>query len=190
MENKCQIFWRWFISKKEEIANAVPGDGILRELDERINDLGNFAWELSSGKTARNALTISPGGDRSIFNEVKEIISQAPQAEDWEFYDSKQIKDWKYEFSVIIDGQKINVNVSKWEYVLLKYDTGPLDIIVRPYPYLSILGNNMPDVVEMVLDSLVGENERLDKIDRIHVESEFNSDIIGSKTSILNLKEL
>ncbi len=188
MNNKYQEFWSWFEKNNKQIANAAPEDNILVELDGKICELGDFAWELGSSEANFNALTISPGGDRSLLATTKNIISQAPNLKDWKFYDSKQIKEWNYKFIVNLNQKKINVDIQKWEYVLLAYGNSLFDIVVKPTPYLAVLDDDILGIAEMVLDSLIGEGNRLEKIENIYIEKYFNEDYANKATNILKLR--
>ena len=44
-------------------------------------------------------------------------------------------------------------------------------------------------IVEMILDSIIGEERRIEKIKYIEITKEFNSDIINKRTPLINLEK-
>lgn len=189
MDDKYLIFWNWFTKHKQMLSNLNINDSFIMQLDSRVLSLGNFVWEVGPGINKPHSFTISPGGDFNLLKDTKRIISFAPKLEDWEFYYAKRIKDWNNYFHVIADGVKYAIDISKWEYILLAYEDKTFDIIVKPNPYPFELEEKIYGVLEMVLDSIVGEEHRLEQIKYTEVVADFDSDLINSKSLLVNLKD-
>jgi hypothetical protein len=182
-------FWDWF-QQFDFASEAILTDGaFLFELDKRISDFGNFVWEVGPGKYKPYSLVISPGGDVELLEDTKEFISVAPVMENWEFYFSRQIKEWKNCFSVKIGDENILVDVSGWEYVLFCYDDGMFDIELKPIPYMEIFDGDKYGIIEMVVDSIVGEELRLKKILSIEIVKAFDIEFHDRRSNIKNLRK-
>lgn len=189
MNKKYQFFWEWFLNHKKEIEEINLNHLFIKDLEAKIKILGDFIWEIGPGLKKPFAFTISPGGDPALLVETKEIISYAPALEEWEFYYSKQIKEWDNYFDIFINGEKRRIDISKWEYVLFEYEDNTLDIIIKPVPYSDTYNKDIYGICEMVLDSIIGEEMRIEKIQDLEVVREFDSNIEENGTSIINLQK-
>jgi hypothetical protein len=192
MNNKYKHFWSWFIHNKQLFEEPEISDKAIELIDQQINRLGDFTWEIGPGIIKSLSLTISPGGDRNLLAITREIVSQAPIIDNWEFYYAKPVKEWDNYFDVIIDEKKIGIDISNWEYILFRNDNGNYDIQIKPDNIPAILlskENQIYGIVEMALESIIGEERRLEKIDDLEVVSEFDDDIKKNGISILNLQD-
>lgn len=192
MSNKHRQFWDWFKHNKRLFEETEISDKSIEMIDQHINELGDFAWEIGPGHIKPLSLTISPGGDRKLLAATREIISEAPTLDNWEFYYAKPVKEWDNYFDVIINEEKIGIDISNWEYILFRNDYGNYDIQIKPDNMPAVLKeeqNEVYGIVEMVLESIIGEEKRLEKIDDLQVVNEFDDDIKKRKTSILNLQD-
>ncbi|HEX2846093.1 MAG TPA: hypothetical protein VHN59_06065 [Chitinophagaceae bacterium] len=191
MEIKYQQFWDWFVQNRTLFAGTEITDQSIELIDQRINILGEFAWEIGPGQLKTTSLTISPGGDRDLLPTTKEIISYAPTLPDWEFHYAKPVKEWENYFNVMVNDQKIGINISKWEYTLSRYDTNIYDIRIKlvdvPVTILAEKDQALYGIVEMVLESIIGEEKRLERINEIEIVKE---DVFKKQaSSILHLKQ-
>lgn len=192
MRNTYIQFWNWFQQNKIFFEEPEISDSAIKLIDQQIGNIGDFAWEIGPGHIKQLALTISPGGDKNLLDSTKEIISLAPVLSNWEFYYAKPIKEWDNYFDVIFNGEKIGIDISNWEYILFRNDNGSYDIQIIPVGIPSILMSNESELyglVEMVLESIIGEEKRLEKIDDLEVVNEFDDNLVKNKVSILNLPD-
>lgn len=181
MEKKVEKFWSWFSSIAELLAANYENEELLSEIDNKVLELGDFSWEIGAGKTASNSFTISPNGDPELLNETKSIVSLAPKTKDWEFYYSKQPKDWDFLFELEIDSKIETIDANKWKYVLFKFADGTFDILIESLPLFKLNEDDRVYAVEIALDGVIGEEARINKIGNIEVVS--NADKYTSKLS-------
>lgn len=190
MDTTYTHFWDWFIQNKELFEQIGITEHSIKLIDQKINDLGNFAWEIGPGQKKTLSLTISPGGDLQLLAITKKIISQAPVLKNWEFHYAKPIKEWENYFEVFVNEEKIGIDVSNWEYILFRNDDDTYDIQIKPDNIPAVIKtkeNEVYGIVEMVLDSIIGEEKRLKKIKDLEVVTAFGKDIIKHKILLINL---
>lgn len=187
MEEKYKLFWKWFLEHQDNIIEVNSKDSFVKELDKKVKELGNYSWEIGPGKKNSLAFTISPGGDKELLEKTKKIIGFAPNISGWEFYSSIQIKEWSNFFTTFINGKKIGVDISKWKYVLYQFEDGTYDIAIKPIPFKKALEDSISELSEMIVDSLIGEEKRIEKIVNLDIVPEFDSEIIHNASKLINL---
>src|ERR1700743_1410523 len=129
---KIAEFWNWFSKNCDNFGTEFNNTELLSELDRWITRLGNFSWEVGPGKIKEYALVISPGGDLKLLKKSKRIVGEAKGCDAWEFYYAKQPKKWKLVFDFETrDHVVIEIDGSQWEYVLLRYEDGMFEIIIK-----------------------------------------------------------
>jgi len=180
-------FWRWF----ETVAPTLDGGftkPIVDELDRRIVALG-LSWELGPGTTAKNALVISPGSLERL-EVTKAIIGLAPTIEGWEFLPSKPPKRWKGTFRIPLAGQPpIDVDIGTWRYVVLRYPDGAKEIVIETRDLVAYTEERQHWIVEVVLDSLLGEEKRLRTIDFILIVPELDPEQAEAASLLTDLQQ-
>jgi hypothetical protein len=190
MDSSYIQFWNWFVQNKIIFEGSEISDAAIELIDQQINLLGDFAWEIGPGHTKVWSLTISPGGEKELLATTRNIISQAPILTHWEFHYAKPVKEWDNYFDVVIGEEKQGIDISSWEYVLFRNEAGSYDIQIRPDGIpagLKLNEKELYGVVEMVLDSIIGEEKRLEIIDHLEVVGEFAAGAKKSKTRIVHL---
>ena len=156
---------------------------MLNDLDNHINKLGGFAWEVGPGLFSVNQLVITPGGDVNLLPYTKEIISYAPVIFDWEFYYAKPPKEWEFVFDFEKDdGNTVEINASCWRYVLLRYDDGMFGVIFQTHDLNGFSDIDKIIISEILLDGIIGEEHRMLFICSIDITEEFD-DIHKTKSS-------
>lgn len=181
-------FWNWFSENCRNFGPDFSNSQLLMELDSRVRQLGDFTWEVGPGKIHDSALVISPAGNIDLLPTTKEIIQNARKCEGWEYYYAKPPKEWGLIFDFQTAGEgNFSVNASQWEYVLLQYEDGMFEIIIKA-PELKVLNeDDQIAAVEIVLDGVLGEEVRLNKIDAIEVVVEFEKEYRGKAGKIEHL---
>jgi len=132
--NKIREFWSWFFNNCDNFGKNFSNDELLKDLDKKVLLLGNgeLDWEIGPGKIKENALVISPNGDLELLPFTKEIIANAKECENWEYYYATPPKDWELIFYFETKVKtNIRVDASKWQYILLKYEDNSFDIITQ-----------------------------------------------------------
>jgi len=181
-------FWTWFSDNYKAIGQDFDNEELLNELNDRVNKLGEFAWEIGPGINSVNQLVISPGGDLDLLPYTKKIVSYAKDVPDWEFHYAKPPKQWEliFEFTKN-DGSQIEINASQWEYVLLKYDDGMFEIIIQTYDLQQLDKDDKLTAAEILLDGILGEEKRMIYICCIDVVEEFEHQYRNKKSDIREL---
>lgn len=171
MEKKYEQFWKWFDQNRDRYEGDEISDQSIELIDQKITSLGDVTWEIGPGRIKLLALTISPGGDATLLQQTKEIVSYAPILNDWEFNYAKPVKEWDNFFYLMINGQELGVDISKWKYVIYKTEGYKFDIEVHLFDLPPLLLTEKDEVlygiVEMVIESILGEETRLERIDEL-----------------------
>jgi hypothetical protein len=147
----------------------------LQQLDELVTGLGDFAWEVGPGINAENAFTLSPGGNRELFAVTKAIVAAAPNVPEWEFHSAKPAKHWEPRFELHdANGEPFEIDATNWRCVLLEYTDGTHEVLVEA-PNLGSLSEDYKRwAAEIALDSLLGEQRRLEVVDEVTVIDELS----------------
>jgi len=166
-------FWKWFNENKDKIESDNYNPTILDHLDKTISDW-NLDWEVGPGQFKRNSLTISPDGDEELLPLTEHIIDRSPSIDNWEFYSTKQPKaNWNL---LELTQNNISVNASEWEYVILKYDDGKIEILVKADDLKSYDKETKEIIVKIVLTNLLGEKLFMQQVDYFDIVDEFDGD--------------
>ena len=134
VENSAAEFWNWFQLVAPQLATDLTGEQLLAALDARIRELNpSLSWEVGPGRQKPLQLVISPNLDRSLRAVARKIVSLAPELSEWEFHAARQIKDWDYRVEVRVgqDRRPIELDASKWTFVLLKYPDGTHEVLLQ-----------------------------------------------------------
>ena len=95
---KTEALWDWFTANAGRIKSFIEQQSesereyIVHSLNNLILDLGNFSWDIETGRYTRWMFIISPNGDRELLEKSINIINAAPVLEDWEFHYCKLLK--------------------------------------------------------------------------------------------------
>jgi hypothetical protein len=187
-KSEIKKFWNWFSLNCQDFGKDFSNAELISELDKKVVHLGGFSWEIGPGIKKENALVISPNGDSDLLPVTKEIIANAMQCEDWEYYYAKPPKQWSFIFDFTsVDGQELQINASEWEYVLLKYEDGALSIIIKNTQLSRLDEIDQLTAAEIVLDGALGEETRIEKIVDIEIVNEFDKSYANKASNIKNL---
>lgn len=183
-------FWDWFTANSSNLNSDKISNMLINELNNRILLLGDYNWEIREGNNKPNMLIISPGGDINLLESTKKIVSLSPALMEWEFYYYKPEKKWNYQFSIEDDdGVKRMVNATDWEYVLLKFDDGTYDIIIKADSLKTLSEQKRLTAVDIVLESILGEEISLLFIKNIEIVEGFSGEYFPKKNTIKFLRE-
>ncbi len=190
LKKKVVDFWNYFFLIEEKLTETEIDEKILDELDSRVLALGEFTWEIGPGKVKEYSFVISPAGNKELLTVSREIIESAPENSKWEFYPAVQIKDWDFFFSFYsMNGDKIELDASGWEYVLLEYPDHTFEIILKAENLVGFSEDDKIIASEIVLDGAIGEEVRIDKISYIEVVDVFESEYLKKASSIRNIEK-
>ncbi|MBS4064316.1 MAG: hypothetical protein KGZ74_07130 [Chitinophagaceae bacterium] len=111
-ENRIKDFWLWFNSISNELESNFRNEILLKQLDKKIDHLGNFTWEIGPGRKEPNMLVISPNGNVDLLEDTKQIIDLVPKIKRWEFYYAKQPRINESEYLIYFLNQQVSINIS------------------------------------------------------------------------------
>jgi hypothetical protein len=166
-------FWSWFSKNSNSLQSDSYDQNILDELDNIISnwDLG---WEIGPGLSKENSLTISPNGNKNLLDITNGIIDKAPMLDNWDFYSTKQSKE-NWHLARLV-GTDFEIDASNWKYVLLKYEDGKVEILIKADTLSDLDKETKELAVDLILTNLLGEKLKIQKIDFINVVDEFDSE--------------
>ena len=102
------------------------------------------------------------------------MVKNAQHCSGWEFYYAKPPKIWELIFDFeTSNGTFIEVNVSAWQYVILKYDDGIFETIIRAPNLNALCETDNLTAEEITLDGVLGEELRMQVICEIDVVEKF-----------------
>ena len=166
-------FWNWFIENNDKLESDSYDSAILQELDKTISHW-HLNWEIGPGQSKENSLTISPKANPTLLQLTEQIISKAPTVDKWEFFSTKQPKEnWHL---LELNQGNISVDASEWEYVLLKYKEGKIEVLVKADNLVEYDKGTKELIVEIVLINLLGERMFIKRVDYFDVVEDFDSD--------------
>lgn len=185
-------FWSWFGIAAKALSADVENPALLEELDTRITKLHpKLSWEIGPGRTREWQLVISPNLDRDLRKVAKDIVARAPVVHDWQFYAGRRPKEWDYQVELEIAGDQIvSLDASKWSFVLLKYPDGSHEVLLK--------GTDIPPSMDkderwqataIVLESILGEDVILDKIDDFELVDKLDPRFAEKQRPIHQLSE-
>ena len=164
-------FWDWFSKYAALLQPAKYDTAFLAHIDHTISSWG-FTWEVGPGLLKENSFTISPGGKKELLGETDKIVAKAPQLDNWEFYSWKQPKEnWSM---AKLDG-RMEIDASRWTYVLLKYPDDKTEILIKADNLKAVETNRKELAVDLVLTHLIGEKRKIEEIDFIDIVDQFDS---------------
>jgi|SRR5215471_3380937 len=191
--SNVDAFWAWFAENSVRLSKNLEDERILKELDQRVSSLEpkGLSWEVGPGHERPFQLVISPNGNKDLLSRTRAIISAAPDVPGWELHFAKPPKDWvvpRFSFRAAT-GQEIAIDAEGWEYALLQFPDGAFDILVRPTGLRNLSEADQSTAVEILLDGLLGEMERMRRIASIEVVTSFDEDVLGNINKIGVLAE-
>jgi hypothetical protein len=186
-------FWKWFSQNSRKLAENLENGDLLHELDRRVCALGKgcLTWEVGPGLHKPFQLVISPGGKRELLDETKKIISAAPDIPEWELHYAKPPKSWRSPKFLFrnASGKELTIDAERWEYVLLRFPDGTFHLIVRIRGYEDLNEAEQLMAVEILLDGVIGELDRLQRIATVEIVSMLDRDLRRNANTIGVLRE-
>ncbi len=188
VKTKIKQFWSWFVQNQEVLKPDRINNKLIEVLNQKILSLGDLNWEIGAGTKKENMLIISPGGDIDLLPLTKAVVSSSPMLADWEFYDHKPAKDWEYQFYIEEKGVKKMIDVSDWEYVLLKFPDNTYDLLIKCNNLRAYVKDQQYDLVDIALESILGEELSLKLIKNVDIIKDFSREHLDQKSNIKHLK--
>ena len=173
MNSSIISFWIWFESVSRALSQNVDDPDILSELDQKVNALGPFDWEIGPVEKSLLYLAISPNLNDELLRVTAEIVGYAPLCEGWLFLNAKPRKEYVPIFKLINENQKkILIDISSWSYVLFHFEDRTFDIDIK---INSIDGSweTQKLAIDIALTNLLGEEKFITCIKNINIVNEF-----------------
>lgn len=187
-DSKIRSFWTWFVGVADRIASNFEDEAMHEQIDQRLSVFGDLGWELGPGISEESSLSISPDGDRRLLPLTRRIVAMAPAVRGWEFLPARPPREPALEFAIMAkDAGPIEVDATRWRYVLVPASGVPQDIIVEEggTPPMSVDDRYLAAV--LALDGLLGEERRLCQIGAIHGVAILGSELQGQARSLTDL---
>jgi len=160
-------FWSWFSANHREIAEAYDcGDSerLERLFTNRLPETtAALNWEMGPYHHPSYTLVLSPTVGENL-PLTRRMVSEAPVIPGWHFLPAKPPKDL---LQLQFELPHASVCADDWRYVLLAYPDGfmELDILIPANAPFSDSQDRL--ICELLVESLIGEEARLEHIGRI-----------------------
>jgi hypothetical protein len=181
-------FWHWF--RDAATPEKAQDPEFLKALDDRISELSpQLSWEIGPGFSQPWRFVISPNLDHHLRETAREIIARAPVLPGWEFYSTRQPKEWNYQVELIgNNGNPIYLDASNWTFVLLRYPDATHEILLK--------GQNLPELEDderwqaaaITLESILGEDLMMDRINEFELVENLGSEFANKDRPIQQLR--
>lgn len=194
MPRKSEIdaFWLWFIRNSELVVPNCDYAQAVADLDRKVRNLDErLSWEIGPGKEKSWLLAISPNLDKGLLKEAQEIVAAAPELANWEFYSTRQPKEWDYRVELNSDdpNRLIKIDASDWEFVLLRYPDGFREVLLYSGSLPPLSEDERWQAAAIVLECLIGEESVITKIDDFELVSNLEPRFVERKRPLTLLRE-
>lgn len=166
--DKILAFWSWFASTADELASQFDNEVLLEQLDGKVSEMGELAWEIGPGLVYDNALAVSPDGNRGLLPVTKKIVAAAPVIPRWEFHPARPPRREAFEFSIGSSHEaETAIDAHGWRYVLFRYPDSRFELILEQSNLSRLAEEDRYTAAIVFVDALLGEEQRLEYIDSI-----------------------
>jgi hypothetical protein len=172
-------FWEWFITVSDWLMAAPENEALMSQLEERVREIhSGLTWEICPGGFRPRQFTISPNLDPRLRHTAREIIHAAPVLAHWEFYATRQRKEWDYKIHTDnCTGQRIELDVSDWVFLLVPCFNGKQAVLLSSKTVPPLNEYQRRQAAADVLCNLLGEDLVMDEIEDFEFGCEFQSSI-------------
>ena len=105
------------------------------------------------------------------------VVAVAPEVPGWEFYATRQPKQWDYRVELEGEGGTVNLNASNWQFVLLRYPDGFREVLLIAPELPPLSEDQRRQTAAIVLEGILGEEALIEKVDEFqlvyHLEPRF-----------------
>ncbi|MEL7500747.1 MAG: hypothetical protein AAFN77_24350 [Planctomycetota bacterium] len=183
-------FWNWFASNASRIHDAYrrDEDGWLdTNISPRIDRIADHLnWELGPYNDPDDTFVLSPT-IRDNLPVTRAAIAIAPQIAGWHFLPAKPAKEL---LSLTFCAHECKINADDWRYRLTAYNNGEFVEIEIFVNASSGFPSGLDDLFcELVIESLLGEEYRLDRVGYLILNIVNDNTTIEKSTSIKHLKD-
>ncbi|MEZ5021877.1 MAG: hypothetical protein R2728_01205 [Chitinophagales bacterium] len=196
MVENIESFWEWFEANESTIIEAIKdknrGDYsfLVNTLDNLVLSFGRLGWEIGHGKNKPYFLTLSPNNDRELLAVTKKIVAAAPTKKSWEFNPAKLPVDWDLKFEVYDnDFEEHTIDATSWHQVLKQRSDGSINLFLKADNIHFLDHETKMRTVDMVVTSILGEELRIHRINKIKLIEDFEDKHHNRKAPIHILRK-
>jgi hypothetical protein len=189
MGDRVDEFWRWFVAHDKDVREAYESRNtswLDAELSARVERIARgTSWEIGPYSLPHNTLVLSPGTCKELA-AVKAAVARAPRVGGWHFIACKPPKDL---LSLTFELENVSANADSWVYRMTSYNGGEfadLEIFFEPSEAPSF--GKEATFCELVVEALVGEELRLERIGAITPVSVPDVRAIENTTAMKHLR--
>jgi len=182
-------FWRWFVAHDKDVRDACESRNtswLDAELSARVERIAQgTSWEIGPYSLPDNAFVLSPG-TRKELAAVKAAVARAPRVSGWHFIACKPPKDL---LSLTFELENVPTNADSWVYRMTSYNGGEFaDLEIFFEPSAAPSQGKEAALCELVVEALLGEELRLDRIGAITPVSVPDVRAIENTTAMKHLR--
>jgi len=161
---QIQRFWSWFESHLTDIANACEQSDaacLNHAITPQVRRLGSsINWEFGPYHHPDQTFVLSPT-IRENLPITRAAAAAAPVIDGWHFLPARPRKPLR---QLVFEAHGITVSAENWQYLLTAYNGGEfVDVEIRLDEPIS----HAPLFAELVVEALVGEQRRLERIGHV-----------------------
>lgn len=183
-------FWDWFKSISDDLLLDPTRSDLIYQIDNRVNRLGHFDWEIGPWKDNLFYFAISPSLDITRLELTRQIIEYAPKCDGWYFFASKPPKrDWHGIWKMKNEmGREILVDSSNWEYILYEFEDKTFDMDIMIDDIDGDIGIiNM--AIDIALTGYLGEEKYITAIKNVKIVTSFDEELKKKTTRLQYIKK-
>jgi hypothetical protein len=192
MTDRVDEFWRWFVAHDKNVREAYESRNthwLDTELSARVGRIAQgTSWEIGPYSLPDHAFVLSPG-TRKELAAVKAAVARAPRVRGWHFIACKPPKDLLSLTFELVNVSNASTNADSWVYRMTSYNGGEfadLEIFFEPSAAPSL--GKEGTLCELVVEALLGEELRLDRIGAITPVSVPDVRAIENTTAMKHLR--
>ena len=185
-----RLFWEWFTSVAGALERNPEDQVLVKQIGDRVMQLHpNLSWEIGPGRAKPWQFVVSPSLDRSLRPIAREIVSDAPELPNWEFFPARQRKDWNFRLTFEgSKGKKVSIDASNWTFVLLEYPSREHEILLTGSNIKKLNADDRWYAAALTLESLLGEGPLLDYVDSFDLSEALDPRFQGKERPITELR--
>lgn len=183
-------FWKWFEDHARKIENAYSqGDfgWLEQEISPRVAEMAEgLSWEIGPYFDPEHTFVLSPGV-RENLPHTRVAVEQAPALPGWRFVPAKPRKVLN---SLVFEAGESRVVADDWRYRLVSYRSGEfvdIELLIDDGCELPSGQENL--FGELIVESLIGEECRLDRVGIISITRVHNVMSEDRSTAIQHLPD-
>lgn len=182
MKEQIDNFWDWFQANESTIIHAIQStaksdhSSLVNTLDNLVLSFGRLGWEIGHGAKKPFFLTLSPNNNRELLSITKSIMAAAPVLKSWELNAAKPPVNWDLKFEVLDDDfEEHTIDASVWHQVLTQRSNGSINVLLQAENLSFLDEATQIRSADMVITSVLGEELRIDKINKIKLVDAFET---------------